>query len=155
MPAVDRIVTLSESASTGSGRRETVAPANFLDWRRDLAGTIDHLSAMEWWDVNLVGRDEPERALGFRVSSGFFPAMGVEPIIGRGFRADEETRGSDLVVVLGDGLWKRRFAADPAIVGRSFDEASAQLVVEAARLARDFPEDNKDRRRWGGASAPP
>jgi hypothetical protein len=39
-----------------------VSPANVLDWRRDLAGTGDHLTAMEWWDVNLVGRDEPERA---------------------------------------------------------------------------------------------
>jgi putative ABC transport system permease protein len=201
MPAVDRIVTVSESASAGSGRRETVSPANFLDWRRDLAGTIDHLTGMEWWDVNLVGRDEPERALGFRVSSGFFAAMGIEPVAGRGFRADEETRGRDLVLVLGDGLWKRRFGGDPAIVGRSilangelrtvvgvmppgfdfpqaaelwaplsfdpsaaptrsdryltvvgrlhdgrsFDEASAQLAVEAARLARDFPKDNKDR----------
>jgi putative ABC transport system permease protein len=202
MPAVDRIVTISETSPNNLGtRRETVSPANFLDWRRDLAGTIDHLTAMEWWDVNLVGRDEPERALGFRVSNGFFGAVGVEPVVGRAFRADEETRGRDRVVVLSDGLWKRRFGADPSILGRpilangaqmtvvgimpagfdfpqsselwaplsfdpskeptrsdryltvigrlhdgrSYDEASAQLAVEVARLVRDFPKDNQDR----------
>jgi len=202
MPAVERIVTVSETAPNKSDtRRETVSPANFLDWRRDLAGTIDHLTAMEWWDVNLVGRDEPERALGFRVSSGFFQALGIEPVVGRAFRPEEETRGNDLVIVLGDGLWKRRFGGDPAIVGRSilangeqrtvvgimppgfdfpqgselwsplsfdpaaaptrsdrylsvlgrlhegksFEDAGAQMAVEGARLARDFPKDNKDR----------
>ena len=202
MPAVERIVTVSETTPNKSDtRRETVSPANFLDWRRDLAGTVDHLTAMEWWDVNLVGRDEPERALGFRVSSGFFAAVGIEPVLGRGFRAEEETRGRDMVIVLSDGLWKRRFGADPAIVGKpilangaqrtvvgimppgfdfpqgselwsplsfdpsaapirsdrylsvvgrlhegkSFEDASAQMAVEAARLARDFPTDNKDR----------
>ena len=114
MPAVERIVTVSETTPNKSdSRRETVSPANFLDWRRDLAGTVDHLTAMEWWDVNLVGRDEPERALGFRVSSGFFAAVGIEPVLGRGFRAEEETRGRDMVIVLSDGLWKRRFGADP------------------------------------------
>jgi putative ABC transport system permease protein len=202
MPAVDRIVTISEIAPVNFGsRRETVSPANFLDWRRDLAGTVDHLTGMEWWDVNLVGRDEPERALGFHVSQGFFAAVGIEPVLGRPFRAEEETRGRDTVLVLSDGLWKRRLGGDPSIVGRpilangaqmtvvgimppgfdfpqgaeiwsplsfdpskeptrtdryltvvgrlhagrSFDEASAQLAVETARLVRDFPKENKDR----------
>ena len=142
MPAVDRIVTVSETAPMNSGtRRETVSPANFLDWRRDLAGTIDHLTAMEWWDVNLVGRDEPERALGFHVSSGFFAASGIEPVLGRGFRPDEETRGRDAVIVLSDGLWKRRFGGDPAILGRPILANGTQMtVVGIMPPGFDFPQ---------------
>src|SRR5262249_51869433 len=70
------------------------------------------------------------RVLGFHVSADFFTALGVTPALGRTFRADEETRGRDAVVVLSDGLWRRRFGADASIVGQSIpvDGATAQVV---------------------------
>ena len=139
-PDVDRIVMPVETAPSLPYRRQTVSPANFLDWRRDLAGTIDHLTAIQWWDVNLVGRDEAERVLGFHVSPGFFAALGVEPAVGRGFLAEEEVRGRDRVVVLSDGLWRRRFGGDPAIIGQliSIDGALSKVVGIAPR-GFDFP----------------
>jgi putative ABC transport system permease protein len=79
--------------------------------------------------VNLVGRDQPERTLGFFVSPGFFAAVGVQPALGRGFAAAEEVRGQDRVVVLSDGLWRRRFGGDPSIVGQSILVDGAQSVV--------------------------
>ena len=80
-----------QTAPNDSNRRESVSPANFLDWRRDTAGgSIRDLAAMEWWEANLMGRDEPEHAFGFYVSSSFFAAMGVSPALGRGFLPDEE-----------------------------------------------------------------
>ena len=137
---VDRIVMPIETSPDFSYRRGTVAPANFLDWRRDLAGTLDHLSAFQWWDVNLVGRDGPERVLGFHVSADFFSALGVAPAVGRGFRLEEETRGNDAVVVLSDGLWKRRFGGDPAIVGQSIRvDGGTSRVVGIAPPSFGFP----------------
>jgi len=59
---------------------------------------------MEWWDVNLVGRDEPEHVQGFHVPAEFFEALGITPELGRGFARDEETPGRERRVVLSDAL---------------------------------------------------
>ena len=138
-PDVDRIVLLSDSARDSQYRREQVSPANFLDWKRQ-SDRIQRMSAFAWWDVNLVGRDEPERVQGFRVSADFFPAIGVQPAFGRGFVADEETIGRHRRAVIGHGLWQRRFAADPAIIGRTITlDAEPYEVVGVAPQGFDFP----------------
>jgi len=138
-PDVDRILLLSDSARDSEYRREQVAPANFLDWKRQ-SDTIQHMAAFAWWDVNLVGRDEPERVQGFRVSADFFPALGVQPVLGRGFAGEEETIGRHRLAVIGHGLWLRRFAGDPAIVGRTITlDAEPYEVVGIAPEGFDFP----------------
>ena len=138
-PDVDRILLLSDSARDSEYRREQVAPANFLDWKRQ-SNRVQRLSAFSWWDVNLVGRDEPERVQGFRVSADFFPALGVQPALGRGFLADEETPGRHRRAVIGHGLWQRRFGGEPAIVGRTITlDAEPYEVVGIAPQGFDFP----------------
>ena len=77
----DRILLISETNRDGTDdRQETTSPANFLDWRRQ-ADAVQHPTAFKWWDVNVVGRDEPERVQGFEVSAGFFDALGVQPAV--------------------------------------------------------------------------
>ena len=141
MHDVDRVVMPVTTSPASIERRGTVSPADFLDWRRDLAGgTIRHLSAIHWWDANLVGRDEPERVLGFFVSSDFFAALDAVPALGRTFVGEEETLGNDQRVVLSDGLWKRRFGADPAIVGKPvLVDGGARIVVGVMPAGFDFP----------------
>jgi putative ABC transport system permease protein len=137
----DRIVMPVQTAPNEVGKRESASPANFLDWRRDLAsGSIQDLAAFDWWEANLVGRDEPEHAIGFKVTAAFFPAMGVLPAMGRTFVPDEEVSGRDRKVVLSDGLWRRRFGADPAIVGTPILVDGAQSeVVGVMPPGFDFP----------------
>ena len=136
---VDRILLLADSARDSQYRREQVSPANFLDWKRQ-SGRIERLAAFSWWDVNLVGRDEPERVQGFHVSADFFPALGIQPSLGRSFLADEETVGRHRRAVIGHGLWHRRFAGDPAIVGRTITlDAEPYEVVGVAPQGFDFP----------------
>jgi putative ABC transport system permease protein len=136
---VDRVVLLAETGRGESDRQETVSPANFLDWRRHWQA-VQHLSAIEWWDVNLVGRDEPERVLGYHVSAAFFEALGMKPALGRPFVADDEIRGRERRVVLSHGLWKRRFAADPAILGQPvLIDGTPHEVVGVAPQGFDFP----------------
>jgi putative ABC transport system permease protein len=115
----DHTMLLSETGPRlDYGNKEAVSPANFLDWRTS-AKTVTHVSALQWWDANLVERNNPERLQGFQVSWGFFDALGVRPALGRGFVRDDETYGRHRLAILSDAVWKRRFGGDPAVVGRS------------------------------------
>src|SRR6185295_3744194 len=61
---------------------------------------------------------EPERIGAMRVSANFFRTLGVPPVLGRDFRADEDTPSGWRVVILSDSLWRRRFNGDPSTIGR-------------------------------------
>jgi putative ABC transport system permease protein len=138
-PDPDRITLVAETEPGSSDRQETTSPANFLDWRRS-TDAIENLSAFEWWDVNVVGRDEPERVQGFLVSPGFFTALGVQPSLGRSFTESEETLGRHRVAVLGFGLWQRRFGSDPGIIGQSVNLNGEQYeVVGVTPHGFEFP----------------
>jgi putative ABC transport system permease protein len=136
----ERIAFAIQTQPDGSdNRRATTSPANFLDWRREVT-TIEHLSGFAYWDVNLIGRDEPERVQGFRVSAGFFEALRVQPTSGRAFGDTEDTFGEHRKVVLGHGLWQRRFGADPRILGQAINLNGEQYeVVGIAPASFDFP----------------
>jgi len=140
MPDVDRITLLSFTRPDDIDRREALSPADFLDLKRQQPATFERLAAFEWWTANLVGKDEPENVQGFFVSADFFPALGVQPVMGRNFLPDEETQGRHRRVVIGHGLWQRRFASDPSIVGSAIEVDAAQYeVVGIAPPGFDFP----------------
>jgi putative ABC transport system permease protein len=135
----DRITLLSHTRPDDLDRRESVSPADFLDWTKQ-TDVFERLAAFQWWDANLVGRDEPENVQGFYVSADFFPALGVEPSMGRGFLREEEQRGHERRVILGHGLWQRRFAGDRAIVGSGVEiDGATYEVVGIAPEGFDFP----------------
>jgi putative ABC transport system permease protein len=134
----ERIVVVRE-ARKGASERETVAPANFLDWRSQ-ARSFEMLSAWESWGINLTGGGEAERLQGARVSARFFELIGVRPALGDPPIVDERHPGSDRRVVLSDALWKRRFGGDPGIVGRQIwldDEAYVVSAIAPPEFA--FP----------------
>jgi putative ABC transport system permease protein len=139
MRDVDRITLLSYTRPESPYRREGLSPADYLDMKKQ-SDVFERLAAFEWWTANLVGKDEPESVQGFFVSADFFPALGVQPVAGRGFLPDEETTGRHRRVVLGHGLWQRRFASDSSIVGHSIDVDGQQYeVVGIAPPGFDFP----------------
>jgi putative ABC transport system permease protein len=76
------------------------------------------LAVMKAWQPTLSGTGQPERLDGQRVSSGYFRALGVSPVMGRDFDAADDVLNGPKVVLLSDGLWRRRFGADSTIVGR-------------------------------------
>jgi len=81
-------------------------------------------------DSKLTGQGgEPERLTGVPVSQDFFPLLGVEPQFGRLFSADECKWNGPQVVVLSHGLWQRRFASDPNIVGRPLTLGEEPVTV--------------------------
>ncbi|MGH9794084.1 MAG: ABC transporter permease [Candidatus Acidiferrales bacterium] len=91
---------------------------NFIDWR-DQSRSFQAMAAFEQFNFNVSGTDEPEQVPGMRVSAAIFDVLGARPRLGRAFTADEEALGKDKVVVISDGLWRRRFGADPSLVGKT------------------------------------
>ena len=94
-------------------------------------------------DVKLTGEGEPERLSAVPVSQNFFPLLGVQPILGRQFSAEECKWNGPKAALLTHGLWERRFASDPRIVGKAIrlDDAPVTVVgvhARVFRLRRDF-----------------
>jgi putative ABC transport system permease protein len=118
LPDADRIVTLWERNRATGIEREDVAPGNAIDWVRR-ARSFQAIATIEPWSVDYTGGTEPEVMLAAKVSEGFFDVLGVPMVHGRAFLPQEYRRGNDRVVVLGHGVWERRFGADPALVGRA------------------------------------
>jgi len=116
-----------------------VAPANFLDWRRE-ASRFERMGAAEAWGTNLGGDGRPEHVEGVRVTPDIFPLLGVRPQLGRTFGPDEDEAGKAQVVVLGHRLWQRRFGGDASVVGRSITlDGVPHVVVGVMPRGFEFP----------------
>jgi hypothetical protein len=92
--------------------------ANFGPWQR--ANTVfDAMAAGTGTSATLVVDGRPERVAAGVVTANFFDVLGIRPALGRTFTADEDTPARRDAVLLGDALWRGRFAADPNVVGRT------------------------------------
>jgi len=92
---------------------------DYLDWQRRVRA-FTGLAVFNWGAYTLSGGAESaERVNGAEISANLLPVLGVEPLMGRNFTPDEGQPGRNRVMLIGYGLWKRRYAGDPAIVGRS------------------------------------
>jgi putative ABC transport system permease protein len=112
-----RVVVLWQNNLKNGVEREETSPANFFDWR-DRAQSLDIVSAAEPFALNLSGTGEPETFRSWIVTAGFFDALNVTPLYGRTFLPEEYEPGKGQVIVIGYGLWQRRFGGDPNLVGR-------------------------------------
>jgi putative ABC transport system permease protein len=91
---------------------------HFQEWRSHCAPCAD-VALAGGQGFTLTGSGEPERLPGLQVSSNFLHTLGVRPAIGRDFARDQEGPGRARVVLLSDALWRRRFGADPTVLGRA------------------------------------
>ncbi|HEX9763665.1 MAG TPA: ABC transporter permease [Candidatus Acidoferrales bacterium] len=110
--------------------------------------TLD-VTSYRYWSVNLTGTAEPERVQGYYVSWDAFPMLGVEPFLGRNFRPEEAQPGAPPVVILEHGLWTRRFAADPGVIGRAIGLNGKPYTVIGVMPPRfEFPQVNYSGDLW-------
>jgi putative ABC transport system permease protein len=120
-------------------RVNPVAPANFLDWRRQ-STAFERMGAADNWVPNLTGGAQPESVQAVRVTSDILPMLGVRPLVGRVFLPQEEEPGKEHEVVLSHRLWQRRYAGDPKIVGQSVRlNGEPYTVVGVMPKSFDFP----------------
>src|SRR5215813_12564791 len=116
-PQPERIVVLfhdKPNFPTGS-----ISYPNFEDWRRENQSFSSMAAYREMGGVTLTGNGEPEVLRGQMISAGFFEILGVKPVLGRTFTSDEDRLGANPTVMISEGLWKRKFASDPHVIGKT------------------------------------
>ena len=113
----------------GTVLARVVSSLDFRDFH-EMGTLFDGFAAGRVSSVNLTGTGDPEQVSLGRVTYDFFPLLGIEPALGRGFEEREDVVNGPDVVMLSDGLWRRRFGSDPAVVGRSIQmNGTAHEVV--------------------------
>jgi len=129
-----RVINLMErSQSYPDGL--SLSLADYLDWR-DRQQVFESMAIFEESSFTLTGVDEPERIGGTVTSTELLSVLGVTPVSGRGFRAEDGRHGADKVVLVGYGLWQRRFGGEP-IVGRTIElDREPHTVIGV--MAKDF-----------------
>jgi putative ABC transport system permease protein len=186
--------------------RFSVSAANYIDWRRQNS-VFEDMAIFSGKSMNLTNDGKPDHALAATVSASFFSVLGAEPMLGRTFRAGEDSSGNNHVVVLNHAFWQSRFGGDRNVVGRQItlngepytivgvmgpkvtypdwsmlwtpmawtpkeaavrgehhcvvvarlkfgvdmQQAQAEMTAISDRLARQYPEDDKD---WGAVVVP-
>ena len=124
------------------GFDKDVAPyLTFADWRAQ-SRSFEQLAAYSGASVSLTGAGDPAQLRGARVTPSFFPAMNVQPALGRWFVEQDATAGHERVVMLEHGLWDRRFGSDPTIIGRTIQLSGRPYeVVGVMPAGFHYPED--------------
>jgi putative ABC transport system permease protein len=115
-----QLVSITENVRKFNITGMQLAPLE-LDDLRAMTGSFSHLAGIASGEFTLMGTGPAEAVSGLRVSAAIFPMLDVKPILGRPFLTGEEENGNHRVVVISDGLWRRRFGADPNIVGTSIE----------------------------------
>jgi putative ABC transport system permease protein len=133
----DRLVKIWQ-APPGGGRTEA-SPANFRDWR-DHARSFERIAAFEFSSRNLVGSGEPVRLEGASVTGDLFATLSIAPLLGRTITVDDDRETSPPTVVLSERVWRSRFGADPAFIGRAVTlDDKVHLVIGVMPAAFEFP----------------
>ncbi len=115
-PEPDRLVRIYERSAQFN--LMSVAYPNFLDWER-MNRSFAGLAAYRGEAFNFTGPGQPEYIPGAIATANFFSVLGVKPLQGRTFTPEEERQGANPVAMVSEGLWKRRFGGDTAVLGKS------------------------------------
>ncbi len=130
---------------TISGERGPVMPSELYYWREQ-AEVFDSLAAYMFWAFNLTGQDDPEAVVAAAVTPNLFPLLKVEAEVGRTFTEEEGVLGqTGNVVLLGQGLWRRRFGESRDVVGQKISlDGEDHEVIGILPAGFDFPHGDVD-----------
>jgi predicted permease len=124
----DRLVNVWETKGGDVSIHSGASYPDLLDWRRERS-LFASVEAYDETNVTVGSADGGDMVGGARVTSGFFTMLGVAPLYGRSFGADDDASGGTLSVILSHGFWTRQFAADPAVVGRTLTVDGTPLEI--------------------------
>jgi putative ABC transport system permease protein len=120
--APERLLVIWEKNPAQNRYKLYVAPVNFLEWRRE-SREMEGMTAFQDIRITLTGGPgghfDPEELNCQRVTADFLPLLGVQPVAGRAFRAEEDQPGHTNFVLLSHSLWQRRFGGDRTIPGKA------------------------------------
>jgi putative ABC transport system permease protein len=136
---VNRIVALVDSQPRHNIEKTSVAPATYLDWQAQ-AHSFEQVGAYSWDGVNFTGDGTPQKIQDYLVTTNFFATLGVQPHLGRDFLAEEGQPGKNQELILSYGLWERRYASDPQILGKIVKvDGKPFTIVGVMDKGFDFP----------------
>jgi len=116
-PDPGRLVVVS-STDLKAGGRESSSPADLVDWRSELPA-FQSICGWNRAAITLTGWGDAEPVPGVVANFDFLGMLGVEPQLGRGFRAQDETPGAPRVAIIGAGLWRHHFGSNPDVIGQT------------------------------------
>jgi predicted permease len=127
-PESDRVFLVARTGNKIGGAN--ISWPLFLAWK-EKQGLFDALGTVNGpVNFTLTGHGDPEQIPTDIITYGVLPVLGASPAIGRGFQPEEEQVGAPIAVVISDALWRRKFSADPSIVGQAISLAGGQRIVE-------------------------
>ena len=147
-----RLVLVWEDASFASFPKNTPAPGNFFSWR-ERNHVFTDMAAARFATANLTADGPPEQVFGRRVTSNFFDVLGVRPLLGRAFTAQEDDTAAS-VVLLSYGLWQRRYVGDPSVIGKTMLMDGSEFTIIGV-LPRDFVFRDREMDYWSPAAFTP
>jgi len=127
-PRADRIVSMFQDKPNFP--KGSISYPNFLDWQRDNA-SFEAMAAYRWGDGSITGVGPAENVPAQRISATFFPILGVSPVVGRNFTADDDRRGASPTVMISEGLWKRKLGSDLNVIGKQLTVAGESRTIIA------------------------
>ncbi|HWG33850.1 MAG TPA: ABC transporter permease, partial [Gemmatimonadaceae bacterium] len=125
-PDAKRIMMISDMGADGAPLDVTFGTYRELLQR---SHSFDAMAVLNTWQPTLIGRAEPDRLDGQRVSGDYFRVLGMSPMLGRNFTSADDQANGPRVVILSNALWHSRFSADPHIIGRSVKLNDDDYVV--------------------------
>ncbi len=137
-PAPDRLVGVHEV--TPNGWEIPVSPARYALWAESVEDLVPLAAAVEQ-GYDLTGSGRPDRVEGARVTGGFFELLGARAARGRLLGPEDDRPGAERAAVLAHGTWRRRFGADPDVVGRSVVLTGEPYTVVGVLGPRFVPPD--------------
>lgn len=136
-PRSERLVRVWSSSANNP--RGTTALPDYREWR-NRSRSFEEIGAYHFIAYNLTGLDRPERLQATRVTASVWTVLGIQPLIGRLFDAPEEQWGRHRVVLLSEGLWRRRFGSDTAVMGKTLQlNGESYTVIGVMPAAFQFP----------------
>src|SRR6266496_1251195 len=140
----DRVLYVSEYfPKVSSDHDVSVSYPDYLDFKQQ-ATTLEGFGTTSTATMILSDGETPDRYLGAFITADAFSFLGVKPVLGRTFRAEEDRKGAAPVGLLGYEIWQNHFGSDANIIGRvvTIEQVRAELQAIAARIAADHPQTN-------------
>jgi len=117
-PHPDQLVSMFETNPEKGVKQTGSSYVDFAEWQKQNR-TFSFIAAAQRHDLTFTGNGEPAELDTVVVTSDYFPLLGVKPIAGRFFTAEENKKGAAPVVIISENLWRGRFGSDPEIVGHA------------------------------------
>jgi predicted permease len=136
----DRLVRLSSTSEENNLTRVGFSYPRYLEVQQRQEVFSD-LALSAGNAFTLTGRGDPEQLFGLQASAALLPTLGLEPVIGRNFSADEDRPGGEPVVLISHAMWQQRFNRDPAVLGQALtlDGRPYTIIGVLPEAATAFP----------------